>query len=625
MKVSYEWLQSYFDEKLPAVEKLTEVLTFHAFEIEGVERREDDYVIDIDILPNRSSDCLSHRGIAREIATLLDLKLAHDPLSKKHITAPDSNILEINVQSTDLVNRFSAAVVTNVEVGESPAWLKKRLEVIGQKSINNIVDATNYVMFDIGQPLHAFDCDKLQEQSGGYSISVRVGKEGEKITVLTGDEHEVSSRNLLIVDGNADIPIGIAGVKGGKVAEIDAGTKNLVIEAANFNYVSVRKTSQELKLWTDASVRFQNQPSPELALHALREVVRLVGGELEGLTEYYPSPQTQNPVTISVPDIKKLLGVSISSTTVENILQRFDFSYAIEKDAFIVTPPFERTDLLIKEDLIEEVGRVFGYHHVKPLKLPPAEDEPRINKFFYYAEKTRSVLVGCGFSEIYAYALRSEGEVALANALVADRPFLRTNLTAGLKESLTLNAHNAELLGLESVKIFEIGKVFEKGKEYTALALGVTGTDKDLIDAISQLSEQIGVDLPETIKDGIWEINFTDLVEELEEPVQYAPSLSHKEHVSFKPISPYPFVLRDIAVWVPQGTSSDEVQSVLAQEASKLLVQTRLFDVYEKEERVSYAFRLIFQSYEKTLSDDEINMLMERVQQTLTTYGWEVR
>jgi len=216
MKVSYEWLQSYFDAKLPAPKELAEILTFHAFEIESVEQVGQDSVIDVDVLPNRSSDCLCHRGIAREIATLLNIPLASDPLKKAVTSTPDSNLLELDIQAKELVNRFSAVAISGVEVEESPEWMKKRLETIGQKSINNVVDTTNYVMFDIGQPLHAFDRDKLTEKDGGYVIAVRVGKSGEKITTLTGEEYEAGKDNLLIVDGGSDVSIGIAGVKGGR-------------------------------------------------------------------------------------------------------------------------------------------------------------------------------------------------------------------------------------------------------------------------------------------------------------------------------------------------------------------------------------------------------------------------
>jgi phenylalanyl-tRNA synthetase beta chain len=632
MKVSFEWLQSYFDEKLPNSEQLTEALTFHAFEVETIEQVGDDTAIDLAVLPNRSSDCLSHRGIAREIATLLKRKLKDDPLRKAVTNAPDSNLLEVHVENPELVNRFSAAVINGIEVGESPEWLKKRLKTIGQRPINNIVDATNYVMFNIGQPLHAFDRDKLKEAGGGYAIAVRVGKRDEKITTLTGGTYEVGAKNLLIVDGNADLPIGIAGVKGGNRAEIDAGTKNIIIEAANFNYASVRKTSQELKLWTDASTRFQNQPSAELTLHALREMVALIGGELEGFVDFYPHKVESSPVLVTVPQINGLLGTDISANEVEKLFQRFDFIYSRDDETFSVTPPFERTDLTIKENVIEEVGRVYGYSHAKAVALPPPAAKPSVNKLFYYADRARALLVEHGFSEVYTHALQPSGEVELSNALAADKPFLRSSLFAGMQASLELNVRNADLLGLEQVRIFEIGTVFHKDGEHTFLALGVKNAKKlkqresEVIEEMQKhFAKEFGMPFSKKDDHGVTEINFTEFVEKLPEPEDYDSPITWNKTVEFQPISIYPFVLRDIALWVPNGTKDSDVVATIERTGGELLVRSRLFDQFEKEERTSFAFRLVFQSHEKTLSDEEVNTVMQGISEALAKHGWEVR
>ena len=274
MKVSYNWLQEYFEEKLPNPGDLGDILTFHAFEIEEIEKVGDDYMIDVDVLPNRSSDCMSHRGIAREISTILDKKMKHDPLEGETLEVDESDKFKVEVKDNELCSRYAIAIIDGVKVGPSPEWLKKYLETLGQRSINNIVEATNYVMLNTGQPLLAFDAEKLK---GGEhkKITVRSAKEGEKITTLAGDEYELDKSTLLITDGNSGLPIGIAGVKGGKIAEVDENTKDVVIESAHFNAVSVRKTSQKLKLWTDASTRFQNNPSQHLVGYALADVVEL--------------------------------------------------------------------------------------------------------------------------------------------------------------------------------------------------------------------------------------------------------------------------------------------------------------------------------------------------------------
>lgn len=635
MLVSYEWLQSYFDEELPEPEKLAETLTSHAFEVEEVRAASGgDTVIDVDVLPNRSSDCLSHRGIAREIATLLDLRLKDDPLKKKVTHAPDSNLLEVDIKAKELVNRFSAAVVSGVEVKSSPEWMQKRLEAIGQKSINNVVDATNYVMFDVGQPLHAFDRDKLTEKDGGYVIMVRPAKNGEKITDLTGKAFELTEQNLLIVDGGVDEPIGIAGVKGGKAPEVDTQTRNLVIECANFNYVSVRKTSQALKLSTDASVRFQNEPSPDLALHALREVIALVGGELEGFVDYYPKPRDTQPVSVAVSEVNSVLGTSITADEAEHILKRFDFDYQREGEALTVTPPFERTDITIKEDLIEEIGRVYGYQKIASELLPAITEKPQINKQFYYAEKVRALLAEQGFSEVYTYALRDRGEVELANAPAADKSFMRGTLRDGLRDSLALNVHNAELLGLDQIRIFEIGTVVTKDSEYTALGIAVQnakkskGTETDVLEHSKKLlSEALGVVISESVQDGVLEINFTTLLEKLPEPKSYDISydFSETKEKEYQPFSQYPFALRDIALWCPSGTTAEEVLEEIKKHAGELLVNSRQFDAFEKGGNVSFAFHLVFQSKEKTLADEEIHPAIEKVTAALDARGWKVR
>ena len=352
MKVSYNWLQEYFDESLPAPEELGDIITFHAFEVEDIEKVGDDYIIDIDVLPNRSSDALSHRGIAREIATLLDRDMKYDPLREETLEMEESEKLTVEIEDNKLCTRYVAAVIEGVKVGPSPKRLKRALEALGQRSINNVVDATNYVMQNTGQPLHAFDMDKLKGEQ--KKIVIRSAKTGEKITTLTDDEYELDESVLLIVDGNAGAPIGIAGVKGGKSAEVDDNTKNIVIEAAHFDRASVRKTAQKLKLWTDASTRFQNGPSQHLVGYAIADVVELIldiaGGTPEGAVDICCEETDKESVSVSLQQINNLLGTKLSSTDVEGIFKRFDFEFETAGESFTVIPPFERTDINIYED-----------------------------------------------------------------------------------------------------------------------------------------------------------------------------------------------------------------------------------------------------------------------------------
>lgn len=629
MKVSYKWLQTYFDEKLPSPDDLGKLLTFHAFEIEGIEEINGDSVIDVDILPNRSSDCLSHRGIAKEISVLLNTKLKDDPFKKELVKFDDSKSIEVNIEDEKLCSRYGAVVVNGVKIGASPKWLVEYLEALGQKSINNVVDATNYVMLNIGQPLHAFDMGKLKGDK--KKITVRSAKAGEKITSLTGEEYELDESNLLITDGNSDVAIGIAGVKGGKVAEIDNKTKDIVIESANFNFVSVRKTSQKLKLWTDASIRFQNEPSAELVSYALRDVVALIqdiaGGDIEGGIDVYTGIEEKKPVSVKLSEINTLLGSDIKESEVNDIFDRFDFEYTSKDGVFTVTPPFERTDIEIKEDLIEEVGRVYGYKNVKSVPLSSIDKKPRINKVYYYASLIRSVLVEKGFSEVYTYTFTNSGDIEMENPLASDKGFLRNNLSDGISNSLDLNSKNVPLLGLERIKEFEIGTVFNKNGEYLSIAIGGSGkkVEKIINEVIDLLEEKIGKKPSGKIVDGILEFNLTDLVKNLKDPEEYI-EFSKKDIVTFIPISPYPFMLRDIAVWVPSSVKEIDIVEIIKEKGSDLLIRIDHFDVFEKDDKTSYAFHLVFQSNKKTLSDEEVNKIMEGVTSSLDGHSdWEVR
>ena len=253
MIVSYKWLQRYFDTVLPVPEELAEKLTFGAFEIEGIEKKGDDTMIDVKVLPDRACYALSHRGIAKEISTLFGLEM-RDPLRASYPELmPKTKEISINNEDDKCTPYYAAALIKGVKIAPSPVWLKEHLESVGQKSINNIVDATNFVMLDIGTPLHAFDSDKFSGQ-----IGVRAAKDGEKIILLGGQEKTLTKEMTVITDMKADKPIAIAGVKGGMHAELTSATTNVVLEAAKFDPTRTRKTAAALSLKTDASKRFEN-------------------------------------------------------------------------------------------------------------------------------------------------------------------------------------------------------------------------------------------------------------------------------------------------------------------------------------------------------------------------------
>ena len=309
MKVSFDWLTEYLGETELTAEKVTELLGAHAFEIEDVEKIGNDTVIDVDVLPNRSSDCLCHRGIAREIVSITGTSLANDPLAQKP-ELPNSAPIKVEIEDSIACPRFTAALITGIEVKESPEWLQKRLKAIGQRPINNIVDATNYVMFALGQPLHAYDAELFPQVDGEWSFGVRTAKAGEVVSLLAEggkDEErnvELKGSETLIIDNSSNTPIGLAGVKGGRFAGVHADTTQVIIEAAHFNPSLTRKTARGLGIVIDASKRFENEPSRELPPYAQAEIVKLItdiaGGQCEGYIDEYLEQKNNQSVTITV-------------------------------------------------------------------------------------------------------------------------------------------------------------------------------------------------------------------------------------------------------------------------------------------------------------------------------------
>mgnify|MGYP003393535164 CR=1 FL=1 len=619
MKISREWLQLYFEAPLPGAGVIADALTFHAFEIDGLEPVREaaaiedagkaiDYVLDVKVTPNRGHDALSHRGIAKELAAILNLPLSNDPLQDAPNLIPATDTVSVTVTDSELCPRYIAGHVKGVKVGPSPVWLTAKLEAIGQRSINNIVDATNFVMFNIGQPLHAFDAGKLHKGESSvntkdsplYAIEVRRAHKGEIMRALDDKEYTLSESNLVIADKNSGIAIGIAGVKGGKPAGITEATTDIIIESANFNGVSVRKTAKALNLTTDASQRFQQVLSPELAAFGMHSVVELIreiaGGKLVGFTDVYPNPVKAEKVTFTAAHTSELLGITVSPEEISASLTRLGFSFTEEGEGtFTVLPPRERLDLIIPEDCIEEVGRLIGYEKIPAKALPVFEKQPAVNQNFDASERVREDLIAKGYSEVYTSVFADKGERAVLNKVDSVKPFLRSNLTDGLTEALKKNMPNKDLLGLKEVKLFEIGTIWKGGTE--TMVVGMIGEKEK---ATEKILAEFGTDVAHD--------NF---------------SLSETER--YRAFSRYPSITRDIALWVPADTASEEIRNTIMKSAGNLMVRIDQFDEFKKGEKTSYAFRLVFQSFEKTLTDDEANAAMNAVYEDVKAKGWEVR
>lgn len=602
MKIPRQWLQTFFDTPLPSNEVLTDALTFHAFEIEGVEND----VLDVKVTPNRGHDCLSVRGIAKELSAILELPLKADPLRSQPDLTQMTNTVQVAIEEPSLCKRYIAAHIRGVHVTESPEWLRRALESIGQRSINNVVDATNYIMFHLGQPLHAFDAGMVIERDGAYAIRVRKAREGERMVALDGKDYTLQASMLVIADARADAAIGIAGVKGGAPAGITEQTSDLIIESANFDNVSVRKTAQALKLRTDASSRYEQGISAELAAYGMRSAVDLIlelaGGQLVGFTDEYPVIETKQTASVSVHEINRALGTAFTADEVARVFTRLDLAHVQSSDAFEVHVPFERLDLSIPEDLIEEVGRILGYDHVPTVDIPPLSEAPAPNLEFSRLENIRAFLISHGFSEVFTSVFAAKGDRVVLNKVDGVKPYLRSALSESLADALERNVRNKDVLGLKQVRLFEIGSVWRGGNEDIDVELAVEKVKgmKSADDYRQMLSEHLASG--SAMRDSI-----------VSAPQRYAP------------FSKYPFIVRDIALWVPETTEANEVLSVIRSAAGELLVRSNLFDEFKKDTRISYAFRLVFQSFDKTLTDAEANERIESVNTAVKAKGWEVR
>ena len=661
MKISYNWLKRYIPEA-PEPQKLADVFTYHLCEVESVTPLlsgegvggEVDTIFDIKILPDRAHDLLSHQGVARELASLLDIQFI-DPTSKYKIPSPSvgggvpdgRGGLKIKIES-EKCRRYIGRIVKNVKVGPSQEWVVKHLGSIGQRSINNIVDATNIVTFDCGQPCHVFDLSKVKD----FKLQVRNAKKGEKITILGGSE-KVLNDSMMIISDDYGNGLDIAGIKGGKYAELNKDTRDIILECANFDPTSVRKTAQALNIVTDAKKRFENDLSPELAPYAMRELSSLIlemcpDALFEDIIDIYPKKQEVKKLSFSVNKISKILGVYVSVDEIKDILRRYNFEYTPlpnhplkgegEEQGFEITAPSMRLDLIIEEDMAEEIGRILGYDKVIP-EIPKINFQPKQNETYLKILWARNKLLTDGYSEVMNSSFCDSGEVSVL-ASASDKNFLRTNLTDGLKDSLKLNQANAPLLGLSEIKIFEIGTVFKKGGSSSAQDFSETKeemyvayADKKNITEISLNEFCINSPLLEYPLDGGGQIFPSPLQGEGlgVRSIHPGASATPQEGNHFKMWSLFPFIARDIAVWAPENVKSKEVkeniQQVIKENEEELLIKgPDLFDEFKKENQISYAFRLVFQSYDRTLTDAEVNEIMNAITEKIKENdGWQVR
>src|SRR5262245_2953334 len=462
MKISYHWLKELVDFDATPRE-VADDLSMVGIVAEGLEAAGTDTILDFDIASNRP-DCLSHFGIAREAATHYQKALKSVAASVQESTEAAASLVSVTIESPHLCPRYCARVIRNVKVGPSPAWLAQRIESLGVRSINNVVDATNYVLLELGHPLHAFDLSCIH----GRQIIVREARPRETLVTLDGETRELKAGMLVIAD--RDRALALAGVMGGADSEIGFGSKDVLLESAWFDPVSIRRTSKALGMHTEASHRFERSADVNATIVAIDRTAALIkqlaGGEImQGVVDAYPRSVSRPPVALRRSRILQVMGTEIDSSPIERVLRGLNFTIT-SRDAsgWVVQPPTSRLDVEREIDLIEEVARHYGYDKFESTLPAWTGGSSRLPD----SVKDRALkagLLGLGYAEIvtYAFVAAAENEkfsqrepVRLRNPLSLETEVMRTSLLPGLLASLLHNYNR----GTKSVRLYELGRIY---------------------------------------------------------------------------------------------------------------------------------------------------------------------
>jgi phenylalanyl-tRNA synthetase beta chain len=678
MKVLVSWLRDFVDVSA-SPEEIARTMSVRGFAVEGLEDLGDgDAVIDFEVTGNRP-DCMCVMGMAREIATAYGLpvrrpvakgKDASDEtgaslrlISLKNVDKAD---IDVVIENPDLCPRYAGAVA-DVIVGASPGWMQKRLQAAGVRPISNIVDITNYVLLETGQPMHAFDFTKV----AGAQIRVRTARAGEMLRTLDGQVRELTPDTLVIAD--AQKPCAIAGVMGGADSEVGDGTTVIVFESAYFNPLSVRRTSRKLGLKTEASMRFERGLDPRLPVTAMERACALLdtigAGKARGtVVDRYPARVEPKSLVLRRAKVKALLGLSIPDADVKRILDGLGFALRDTDQGWDVSVPTRRVDVVREVDLIEEIARHYGFDRLPSTfpaltSAPPAID-PRIGR----ARHLRTVLTAAGFFEAVTFGFiaestaapfAAEGDLApIANPLSESYAVLRPSALPGLIGAVAHNRRREQ----RDVRLFEVGARFSKANgESRSVACAWTGTaapehwgggarDVDFFDmkgtveriaaalrlavttephretwlvpgrsaAVMADGTRIGVlgQLAPVIADAHG-LPGGDAVYVAELDLDAAERLAPKNDPHIEPLPRYPSVTRDISVLVDQTLPSATARTTVREAAPAALVRIREFDRYQgrgvPEGKVSLSLRLTFRASDRTLTDAEVQKAMDDV------------
>ena len=637
---------------------------------DSIEKYYSETVLDIDVTPNRV-DCLSVVGLARDLSAKFSSKLNFN-YSINYDLNEKNKIVEI--RDSNLCPRYTGAIIDSVTISESPEWLKQRLISIGERPINNVVDITNYVMFELGQPLHAFDLDKID----GGKIIVRGSLDKEKINTLDGELRELPKDSIVISDKNNN-SIGLAGIMGGGNSEIELSTSTVFLESGNWNPSIIRNTSKKLGLSTEASIRFERNLNPDLAIYALSRAIDLIieiaGGKIRhGIEDNYPGKKEKlEKIYLNKEKLKKHLGLEISNEKISKTLSNLNFEYSFdnEKEKWEITKPFWRSDIEIPEDIHEEIARIIGYDEI-PLKyLSGSVPKWEPNIFLDTKNIVQDLLVAAGLSETISYSAVSDklfsftpkmfnlgDNISLKNPISNEYSILRKSLIPSLISAASRNSNNWK----GPIKLFEIGNVFYEIDsniiEKTMIAGIITGprqeislnSDNSNIDyfdikgVIELLSKTLNFDFESHLyednifsKDrssSIYNSNINDSLGCMGElsiktlsdndfstsqavifEIDLSKIIKSKKSFSYKDFSQYPQAHRDLSLIVDKSINFSQIESIIYTE--NLVENCLMFDIYQGEEipenKKSLSLRINYQSLHETLSSKKLDKIEKNI------------
>ena len=622
----------------------------------------DDTVIDFEILANRP-DCLSVWGVARETAVAMNTELKLPKIEVKEVGGDIHDFAKVDVKENELCPRYAAKVIKNVRIGESPAWLRQYLYAAGMRSINNVVDITNFIMLETGHPMHAFDLDKVR----GRHIIVRKAEAGEKLTTLDGKEYALNGTELMICDEMG--PTGLAGIMGGEESEITESTKEVLFECAAFDRASIRVTARSLGIRTEASGHFERGVSPATVMDALNRACQMVneldaGDVVSGVIDCYPNPIQPVTLTVSCARMARRAGVDIAPEEMESILRKLLFSVQRNGDEMTVTAPAFRQDIEQEADICEEVLRYAGYERIPITHLRGETPMGGLNELGRREAIIRRQLTGMGFYESMTFSFISPKSIALLNLpesdprnqplmirnpLGEDTSCMRTTLLPGLLKTLASNIKN----GNEDGRLYELGTVYdaqnktEEGlpTENPELVIGMYGNANfyAIRGVVEALCKQAGISYTVAVSDApylhpgrqayiLHDGTPLAVVGEMHPDTANKFDLSGRVYVAcvnlplffslsqplgeVKPIARFPAVNRDLALVMKETQQVGPLMEAIRTGCGALLEDIRMFDVFRGIQigvgNKSVAFSLTFRAVDHTLTEEEITRLTEK-------------